>query len=90
MLRQIRAALFGYPTTHISYKSSNIFTVGNWGVRISLENKVECVDSFFSPAMLRHILKYTNQHSAAHYASKKVQWDPIDMVELKAFFGILY
>ena len=40
--------------------------------------------------MLHHILKYTNQHAAAHYARKKVQWDPIDMVELKAFFGILY
>ena len=40
--------------------------------------------------MLRHILKYTNQHAAAHYARKKVQWDPIDVVELKAFFGILY
>ena len=40
--------------------------------------------------MLHHILKYTNQHAASHYARKKMQWDPIDMVELKAFFGILY
>ena len=40
--------------------------------------------------MLLHILKYTNQHATAHYAKKKVQWDPIDMVELKAFFGIVY
>ena len=48
------------------------------------------MDSIFSPAMLHHILKFTNQHAAAHYARKKVQWDPIDMVELKAFFGILY
>ena len=40
--------------------------------------------------MLSHILKYTNQHAAAHYARKKVQWDAIDMIELKAFVGILY
>ena len=40
--------------------------------------------------MLSHILKYTNQHAAAHYARKKVQWDPIDMIELKDFVGILY
>ena len=40
--------------------------------------------------MLQHILKYSNQHAAGHYARKKVQWDRIDMVELKAFFGILY
>ena len=31
-----------------------------------------------------------NQHAATHYAKKKVQWDPIDIVALKAFFGILY
>ena len=71
-------------------RGSNIFTVSNWGVQISLQNKVKCFDSFFSPAMLHHILKYTNQHAAAHYARKKVKWDPIDMVELKTFFGILY
>ena len=40
--------------------------------------------------MLHHILKYTNRHAAAHYTRKKVQWDPIDMVEMKAFFGFLY
>ena len=57
---------------------------------MSPENKVECLNSIFSPAMLHHILKYTNQHAATDYARKKVQWDPIDMVELKAFFGILY
>ena len=71
-------------------RGCNIFTVGNWGVLISPQNKVECFDSFFPPAMLSHILKYTNQHAAAHYARKKVQWDPIDMIELKAFVGILY
>ena len=71
-------------------RGSNILTVSNWGVQISSQNKVECFDSFCSPAMLRHILKYTNQHAAAHYAKKNVQWDPTDMVKLKAFFGILY
>ena len=71
-------------------RGSNIFTVINWGVQISPQNKVECFDSFFSPAMLDHSLKYTNQHAAAHYARKKVQWGPTDMVELKTFFGILY
>ena len=71
-------------------RGSRIFTVSNWGVQISQQNEVECFDSFFSPAMLRHILKYTNQHAAAHYARKKVQWNHIDMVELKAFFGILH
>ena len=71
-------------------KGSKIFIVSNWGVQMSPQIKVECFDSFFSPAMLHHILKYTNQHAAAHYARKNVQWDPIDMVELKAFFGILY
>ena len=57
-------------------RGSNIFIVSNWGVQISPLNKVECFNSFFSPAMLHHILKYTNQHAAAHYARKKVQWDP--------------
>ena len=71
-------------------RGSNIFIVSNREVQISPPNKVECFDSFFSPAILHHILQYTNQHAAAHYARKKVQWNPIDMVELKAFFGILY
>ena len=76
------------PTSHI--RGSNIFTVSKWRVQISPQNKVECFDSFFSPAMLHHILMYINQRAAPHYARKKVQWDPIDMVELKAFFGILH
>ena len=71
-------------------RGSNIFAVSDWGVQISPQNKVKCFDSYFSPAMLRHILRYTNQPAAAHYVRKKVQWDPIHMVELKAFFGILY
>ena len=71
-------------------RGCNIFTVGNWGVLIGPQNKVEYFDSFFPPAMLSHILKYTNQHATARYARKKVQWDPIDMIELKAFAGILY
>ena len=71
-------------------RGSNIFIVSNWGVQINPKNKVECFDSFFSPAMLHDILKYKNQHAAAHYARKKLQWDPIDMVELKAFFGMLF
>ena len=40
--------------------------------------------------MLHQSLKYTNQHAPAHYARKKVKWDPRDMVEQKALFGILY
>ena len=71
-------------------RGANIFTVSNWEVQINPQSKVECFDSFFPPAMLNHILKDTNQNTAAHSARKKMQWDPIDMVELKAFFGILY
>ena len=56
------------PTYHT--RGSNIFTVSNWGVQISPQNKVECFNSFFLAPMLRHILKYANQHAAAHYARK--------------------
>ena len=58
----------GTPPPTSRTRGCNIFTVDNWGVLISPQNKVECFDSFFPPAMLSHILKYTNQHAAAHYA----------------------
>ena len=61
------------PPTTSRTRGSKIFTVSNWGVQISLQDKIECFDSFFSPTMLQHIFKYTNQHAAAHYARKKVQ-----------------
>ena len=40
--------------------------------------------------MLCRVLKFINQHAASHYARKNVQYDPVDMIEVKAFVGILY
>ena len=57
-------------------RGCNIFTVGNWGALISTQNKVECFDSFFPPAMLSHIVKYTNQLAVLIMQERKCNGTP--------------
>ena len=59
------------------------------GPTVTIQSMFEAFNCFITDNMLSKIARFTNQHASAYYNNKGEDWKGIDIMELKAFLGLL-